>query len=165
VDRAITVGDEQLDDDEDLTPQVEPGSDCDEDDDCADDQACFQGTCVGAGELRISLSWAPPADLDLHVRTPSGAEVDYETPMAGGGTLDVDDCVAGECNSADGPHVENVVFSSASSGPYEVWVENFDGLRGADFRIEVAGAHEEAWTGNVRSPPYDHSPTFEFRIP
>jgi uncharacterized protein YfaP (DUF2135 family) len=152
------------DDDADR-PDVDPGSECVQDPDCAADQVCFDGTCVGSGQLRVSLSWDTRTDLDLHVQTPSGAEVDYETPEAGGGELDVDDCVGGVCATLGGPHVENVVFQSAASGRYLVWVENFDGNRDADFDIEVAGAHNETFSGSVGPPPYDHSETFDFTLP
>lgn len=175
VDRAIhwrrtgaqdTDDDEDPDEDPDDDPDgpVDPGQGCVDADDCAADQACFEGVCVGSGELRFSLSWEVRTDLDLHVLTPSGEEVDFETPVAGGGELDVDDC-AGACQNPGGTHVENIVFDRAQSGNYEVWVHNFAGQRDADYRLEIAGAYNDAHTGSVGRPPNDRSPTYDVVIP
>ena len=169
VDRAIHWGrspSQDTDDEEpdEPDPPVDPGSGCVDDEDCGDDQVCFEGTCVGSGELRFSLSWEVRTDLDLHVLTPSGEEVDYQTPIAGGGELDVDDC-AGPCQDPGGTHVENIVFRDAPSGHYEAWVHNFDGERDASFRVEIAGAVNEEHTGSVGRPPNDRSATFVVDLP
>merc|ERR1712110_882530 len=62
------------------------------------------------GVLVASLSWSTADDLDLHVLTPSGAEISYQNKRAAGGELDVDMCVQGRHGGVckDRP-VENVV--------------------------------------------------------
>lgn len=118
---------------------IEVGEACTQDIQCVIDSVCFAGTCVGEGQLRVSLAWDRRTDADLHVRTPSGFEISYLQPDHATGHLDVDDCIL-VCKSWNGPHVENVFFEdNAEHGTYEVWVVNFDGRRSTDFEIEVDG--------------------------
>ena len=123
------------------------GDSCEDELDCGEGYACYEGTCVRSGELRVSLSWTETTDLDLHVLTPDGIEISYLAPQHPFAQLDVDDCVAGNCRNPDGPHVENVVFDPhAPRGHYQVWIENFDGRQAASWDLEVAGdivAHYE----------------------
>ena len=42
------------------------------------------------GDVTVSLAWSTTDDLDLHVFTPSGAEISYSNREAGGGVLDVE---------------------------------------------------------------------------
>jgi hypothetical protein len=119
---------------------------------CGPNAACFEGTCVGTGELRISLSWNYVSDLDLHVITPTGVHISYENREAGGGILDVDDCVAGNCVNNTATHVENIFFpTQPPPGTYQVWVYNFDGERGGPFNIEVSGAASASFGGTLPS--------------
>jgi hypothetical protein len=132
------------------TPEPPPssGDECSSDADCSGDTVCEEGTCVGAGVLRITLTFSMDTDLDLHVVTPSGEEVYFGNPSAAGGVLDVDTCV-GACDS-EPVHVENVFFNeSMQSGFYEAYVVNFDGRAGGSFRIEVAGAAELSADGSL----------------
>ncbi len=137
------TGDSESDSEADDAPiddDFDPNAECNEPKDCSREQTCFEGTCVGTGEFRISLSWQFVSDLDLHVRTPEGVEIWFEQPNTGGGRLDVDDCVSGSCRNNLGVHVENVFFAeNAPRGTYEIWVVNFDGRRGGTFGIEVEG--------------------------
>jgi hypothetical protein len=127
-----------------------PGDACVDDLDCAPGHACFEGTCVGAGEFRVSLSWSATTDLDLHVLTPNGIEISYLAPRHPFAHLDVDDCVAGRCRNPEGPHVENVVFEPhAPPGSYLIWVANFDGRRSAAWSVEVTGSTGGFWTGEL----------------
>ena len=81
------------------------------------------------GGLRFVLNWGlNPADLDLHVRTPSLGgrtyEIDYRNPYRGNpeaapwGQLDVDE------TRSYGP--ETVTMTRFSEGIYQVWVQKFD---------------------------------------
>lgn len=127
-----------------------PGDPCDDDADCASTHSCFEQTCVGTGDLRVSLSWSRVTDLDLHVVTPTGVEISYLDPWHAFGQLDVDDCVAGDCRDDDGAHVENVFFEpDAPRGSYSIFVANFDGRRDAAWDLEVAGDVSGRWSGEL----------------
>lgn len=142
---------------------VDPDVECTNPEDCDEGQTCFEGTCVGAGEFRVSLSWEVVSDFDLHVRTPSGVEVWYGEPQVASGYLDVDDCVGGDCRDNDAVHVENVFFNAgAERGTYQVWVVNFDGVNDGDFRIQVAGATDAEFTGDLPQWTGAQSDTFTF---
>lgn len=124
-----------------------PGSLC-EPDGCKERTTCFEGTCVGTGALRFSLSWTVVSDFDLHVKTPSGVEIFFGNSMGMGGELDVDDCVGNSCRSA--MHVENIVFEDdPMPGTYEVWVVNFNGGGSGSFQIQVTGAARGMFTGTL----------------
>lgn len=80
------------------------------------------------GVVVASISWSTPDDLDLHVVTPTGAEISYRNRQADGGELDVDMCVRGRHGGvcAERP-VENIVFMErAPWGRYKVYVQNFN---------------------------------------
>ncbi len=137
---------------------------CTRPEDCPDGTTCFEGVCVGTGELRISLSWNYVSDLDLHVETPTGVHISFENPDAGGGLLDVDDCIGGDCLDNSGTHVENIFFASQPPvGEYSVWVYNFDGRNGGEFDIEVSGAATASFTGTLSAAPVQ-SQIFVFEI-
>ena len=125
-------------------PPGQPGDPCLFTSDCQEGSIRFaEAYCVGEGPLRVSLSFDTDSDFDLHVLTPSGLEIYYATDSGDGGTLDVDQCVS-PCGI--GGHVENIVFrDSAPSGPYQVWVVNYDGRASGGFRVEVVmdGARRE----------------------
>jgi len=80
------------------------------------------------GHVVASLSWGNDADVDLHVISPSGKELDPKhisttaidedtmLPLPGGGTLDRDsnaNCIA------DGRNTENVVWATDADAPPE----------------------------------------------
>ncbi|MBE2249538.1 MAG: hypothetical protein IAE78_08300 [Myxococcus sp.] len=105
---------------------------------CQSGLACFDGTCVGSGRLRFSLSWMAQSDFDLHVLTPSGKHLFYGNRRDDGGELDVDACiVASACRPTN---VENIFwFGTPPSGTYTFYVHNYNGRQGGPFRIQVAG--------------------------
>jgi len=112
-----------------------PGQSCGEELRCVEGSICYNGTCVGNGALRFTLSWDVDSDFDLHVMTPDGSQIFWSSPSAQGGVLDVDQC-ASSCSV--GQHVENVVFADdAPGGHYQYWVENFNGRSAGPFTIVV----------------------------
>jgi hypothetical protein len=144
-------------------PTSDPNAQCTIPQDCADGETCYQGVCVGTGSVRISLAWGVVTDLDLHVRVPNGEWISYQNPITGYGQLDVDDCVAGSCINQDGTHVENIFLdANAPRGVYGVRVVNFDGRRGADYVIEVAGDVSTSFVGFLPSNEFFEGPIHEF---
>ena len=110
---------------------------------------CFNEYCVGQGTLRVSLGFNVDSDYDLHVLTPSGDEIYYSNPSAGGGELDVDQCID-SCGTAS--HAENITFDgTALQGTYQVWVVNYDARSGGPFTIEVAGAVNTSFSGTLEA--------------
>ncbi|MBV1862427.1 MAG: hypothetical protein KUG77_28660 [Nannocystaceae bacterium] len=140
------------------------GAECNGPQECPEGATCFEGVCVGTGELRVSLSWNYVSDLDLYVQTPAGDIVSFETPELGGGILDVDDCVGGECLDNGMTHVENIYFPMQPPvGEYRVWVNNFDGARGGPFEIQVSGEGSATFTGTLPASAVE-SQVFAFGI-
>lgn len=81
------------------------------------------------GALRVSLAWHNPDDLDLHMRTPSGAHIHYarSARRASGGELDLD--MNGMDRSDEHNPVENIIFRDErqiEEGIYKVWVNQFN---------------------------------------
>jgi hypothetical protein len=119
----------------------ENGDPCNGEWDCNPASVCFSEVCVTEGTLRFSLSWEVNTDLDLHVRTPSGAEISFEQPSADGGYLDVDDCIDDVCRNPDARHVENIVWDDEPpTGTYTAWVVNYGSERSAAYELSVFGA-------------------------
>lgn len=114
------------------------GSACTTVTDCQTGLTCFEGTCVGAGDLRVSLNWMAASDFDLHVVTPSGREIFFANRTAEGGELDVDACVSlPRCRPTN---VENIFWQlAAPRGRYRIFVVNYNGAAAGPFRIQVAG--------------------------
>jgi len=137
----------------------EVGEPCTEEEECVPGSVCFNEFCVGEGTMRVSLAFSADSDFDLHVLTPSGTEIYYGNPVAAGGELDVDQCV-GTCGA--GAHVENVVFTTAASGAYSVWVVNYDGRAAGSFNIEVAGAVTRTFMGSLTAMADEESEHFAF---
>lgn len=147
----------------DSTGPVDPGAECTIPQDCGDGQTCYQGVCVGTGNVRVSLAWNVVTDLDLHVRVPNGDWISYQLPITGYGQLDVDDCVAGACINQEGTHVENVFLDeNAPRGTYGVMIVNFDGRKGADYAIEVAGEATAQFVGYLPDSMSIEGPVHEF---
>jgi hypothetical protein len=67
-----------------------------------------------SGALEISLAWNGPADLDLHVQCPDGTVINFRSPEACGGRLQID-MNAGD-QTSDQP-IEHILFPSASGLP------------------------------------------------
>lgn len=139
-----------------------PGDPCADDSECIPETVCFNEFCVGNGFLRISLAFPVDADFDLHVVTPTGAEIFYGDREHDGGALDVDQCIS-PCG--EGVHVENVVFlTTAPAGVYTVFVQNFDGRAGGPFSITVAGEVEHTFTGALPATSRHDSEPFTFEL-
>lgn len=143
------------------------GEPCDRDDECRIGKECFQGTCVGDGALRFSLSWEAETDYDLHVVTPNDIEIYYSNPADDGALLDVDDCVGSFCRVPGGTHIENIYFSEdPPRGTYRYWVHNYDGDVAARFELIVSaeGMPDESETGTapVGSPGESTHYTFVY---
>ena len=81
---------------------------------------------VLSGDVQVSVAWDSPADVDLHLVEPGGAEVYWGSTSSGaGGVLDLDSNAA--CGS-DGPRNENITYPSATppSGAYIVRLDYWD---------------------------------------
>jgi hypothetical protein len=80
----------------------------------------------GVGDVKITLSFEPIHDLDLHVVEPDGTEISFLQPLsASGGRLDLDsgsNCRPGAVNA------ENIFWPSGAAPPgqYRVTVRNFE---------------------------------------
>ncbi|MCA9704749.1 MAG: hypothetical protein KDK70_02730 [Myxococcales bacterium] len=136
---------------------------CVQDDDCDTDGACIGEVCVGTGQLRVTLRFSVDSDFDLHVLTPSGAEIFYSNPVADGGQLDVDSCIE-PCGT--GTHVENIFFAAAPAcGAYTTWVVNFDGRGAGPFDLDVVGAANESFSGNLPTGGGAESTMYMFEVP
>nr|MBK7063574.1 hypothetical protein [Deltaproteobacteria bacterium] len=110
---------------------------------CTTGQTCVNGACVGTGDLRFTLTWDRPGDVDLHVTPPCGMNIFY--PQANmlicGGTLDRDD------TSGLGP--ENVFFgATAQRGEYLLCVIPFriDAPTTATLRIFEGAVLRQSFT-------------------
>ena len=98
---------------------------------------------VGSGDIQVSVAWDSPADVDLHVLEPGGAEIFWAVDSSdAGGVLDLDSNAA--CGS-DGPRNENITYPGVTppSGTYIVRVDYWDACGAAATNyvvtIRVAG--------------------------
>jgi len=76
--------------------------------------------------LRISLIWNDTNDLDLHVITPNNSFIDYRKKSIAGqliGRLEVDKNA--DIRNLTSSPVENISFSNAVNGTYEIYVSIF----------------------------------------
>ncbi len=92
-----------------------------------------------AGNLRVSLGWDTPTDVDLHVIEPSGEEIYYSHKnSATGGYLDLDSNAG--CG-IDNVNQENVFWELPPSGEYIVRVDYWSscGDYPANYRLTVTG--------------------------
>jgi len=93
----------------------------------------------GVGDVKITLSFEPVHDLDLHVIEPGGTEISFLQPKsASGGRLDLDsgsNCSPGLANA------ENIFWppGAAPPGVYRVLVRDFEQCdRGSiDFSVRI----------------------------
>lgn len=125
-----------------------------------DDQLNHAGAKDGI--ITISMLWSTTDDMDLHVITPSGEEIFFGNPQAGGGELDVDMQVNEPY--ASNP-VENIYFTAPEHGTYEVWIDNYTNRTVTDtkvlVRVKIAGRQTkefyvmvDAWGTQVCSFTY-----------
>jgi hypothetical protein len=102
------------------------GETCETAADCGGSEACERCQCVGAGDVRVTLSWYGRNDLDLHVIDPAGEEIYYQNPAAdSGGMLETNTTPA--CDGPDRMNVENVYWPAGTAPPgrYRVQVNYF----------------------------------------
>ncbi|XXX71815.1 EGF domain-containing protein [Sorangium sp. So ce134] len=112
---------------------------------CAANQSCVASTCVGSGNLGVSVTWSRPGDLDLFVSTPSGKVIFFWNPGPNAdtdfGQLDRDDLLG------TGP--ENIFWDigvTPPSGTYHVC------LQPALFLIPPTVLTPVSYTVTVRRP-------------
>ena len=90
----------------------------------ADDseQDIEQAIAVGnSGDLKVTLLWDFPGDIDLHIIQPNSKEINYMRSRDSrmGGYLDVDN-TAGGVGSA-----ENIYYESPKPGQYEIYLKYY----------------------------------------
>jgi Ca-activated chloride channel family protein len=97
------------------------------------------------GDIRISLTWNNRNDLDLHVETPGGEEINFNYPQdSSGGRLDADRNLYGETMRP----VEVVYWpeNAAIPGNYRVFVRNYaanePGAAATPFQVEIKNGRE-----------------------
>jgi hypothetical protein len=95
---------------------------------------------AAGGDIQVSVTWDTPADVDLHVVEPGGAEIYYGSTMSGsGGELDID---ANAACSVSSLTQENVGWApgTAPSGTYIVRVDYWDscGALETDYIVTVS---------------------------
>ena len=96
-------------------------------------------------DIRASLIWENRNDLDLHIITPAGEEIDFSNKISScGGELDVDRNVRGETTEP----VENIRWAKglAKKGNYKVFVRNYN-YKESDtapfpFKVEIVNGQE-----------------------
>lgn len=103
------------------------------------------------GAITVSMLWNTYDDLDLHVYTPTGEEIYFSNPSAGGGTLDVD-ANAYDDSLVESP-VENIYFSAPGSGTYSVYIYNYydrtEGY-GSDYLVRITvGDVSQTFSGTI----------------
>ena len=106
---------------------LDDNEECESDADCPAQKQCLQCTCLGTGDVQVSLLWSDTNDLDLHVIDPNGEEVDYNNIQSvSGGMLDHD--ANPGCGSTTTHPVENIFWGigAAPHGTYEVLVDFYD---------------------------------------
>lgn len=108
---------------------------------CQQGQICVNEACVYTGPLRFTLTWDQPGDMDLHIVTPNGSDVNYRQPRGGGGTLDRDD------RTGTGP--ENIYWpQNPPYGTYLVCVEAFQIVRPTNFTVQISFPNGQVQTFN-----------------
>ena len=122
------------------------GVECCTDDECASSSFCSAFSCLNDGSLRFTLEWVGDDDLDLHVITPLGTELDPSNPS--------DSASAGQWESSGpllsfGPGAENVYFGVSDRFARS----QFDNVRSGTYTYLVvasqSGLSLDEWTLNI----------------
>lgn len=79
-----------------------------------------------SGNLKVTLLWDFPGDIDLHVKQPNGREIYYRHPedSSTGGALDVDDQVGGAGAA------ENIYWQHPPQGTYDIALKYYQPSQG-----------------------------------
>lgn len=75
----------------------------------------------GSGDLKVTLLWDFPGDIDLHVEQPNGKEIFFMNTYdrQTGGSLDVDNRIGGVGSA------ENIFWENPAAGKYTVWIHYY----------------------------------------
>lgn len=75
----------------------------------------------GNGDLKVTLLWDFPGDIDLHVEQPNGKQIYFmnKNDSQTGGSLDVDNRIGGAGSA------ENIFWENAPQGTYRVWIHYY----------------------------------------
>jgi uncharacterized protein YfaP (DUF2135 family) len=118
------------------------------------EQTLTQGlTEAGAltGEITISVAWDSADDIDLHVFTPSGAEIYYDNTHADGGTLDVDANRYSDDLAAS--PIENIYFADPTAGEYWIYIYDYEdrspGTATNYYVRLMVGEQSQTFTGTI----------------
>lgn len=121
---------------------------------------------AAGGDIQVSVTWDTPADVDLHVVEPGGAEIYYGAPSsASGGVLDIDANAA--CATSDLTQ-ENIGWQAGTAPPgsYIVRVDYWDacGATVTDYVVTISlrpgvpsipglpGSGVQVYTGTFTGP-------------
>jgi uncharacterized protein (TIGR03437 family) len=86
--------------------------------------ATFNRQDVGTANVKVSLSWDTPTDVDLHLVEPGGEEIFYDHDRsAAGGVLDLDSNAG--C-SIDGVNNENITYLAGRTPPVGEYILRVD---------------------------------------
>lgn len=89
---------------------------------------------------KLTLTWTEATDLDIHMLTSNGIEI---SPDSGDSTnaddakILKDDCYKESICIEGEVHTEVIEWSKLKDGTYEVWAENFNGKRSANYKLEM----------------------------
>jgi hypothetical protein len=101
--------------------------------------------------IKFLLNWVGPADLDLAVVTPDGSRIDYDSPAAQGGKLELDSNAM--CSYTAVP-TEAISWAPGSevAGQYGIEVSEYDGCGQAkvDYQVLILACGKvEVITGSI----------------
>ena len=103
----------------------------------------------GKGNLKITLLWDFPADLDLHVLEPSGFEICFENMLnpETGGFMDLDN------RNGGAGAAENIFWENPPKGEYVIAVDYYEAVGGipeiGNCQIVVFKEDEKPVTYNI----------------
>lgn len=122
---------------------------------CGEGKRCVNGSCVGQGPVRMTLTWDTDADIDIHVKTPCRSTIFFRNKTACGGTLDVDDRCNNHHGAPGGP--ENVFWGAAPARPgeYVVYVHHYARCRGSGptrYQVKIRQGGAEVTRSGVLQP-------------
>ncbi|MEE2829403.1 MAG: hypothetical protein VX498_09455, partial [Myxococcota bacterium] len=125
----------------------------------------ISGEAVGIGDVKVSVTWTAGADVDLHVREPSGETVFYGNPeSATGGQLDLD---SNPTCDLDGTNAEHIFWpvDQAPRGTYRARVHLYDdcsaGPVSGSLTIETCGGETRVEPFTLASAGDEHIVEFE----